>query len=77
MNTQTDDEIAVRESEWLKKRAEEDRRREAAIDYADDFCSRFGVKSSGCDDLGLIRIRAEKKCRAIIEYLELSPTEED
>jgi hypothetical protein len=74
MNMLTDEELAVREREWREKRAEEDREREARITYEIKFCLRFGIKH---ESESLIKVRAEKKCRAIIEYLGLSPTEED
>jgi hypothetical protein len=38
------------------------------------FCSKFGIKVPDGD---LIKVRAEKKCRAIIEYLGLAPTDDD
>jgi hypothetical protein len=41
----------------------------------DNFCSRFGIKPPPDGDL--IKVRAEKKCQAIIEYLGLAPTPED
>jgi hypothetical protein len=74
MSVLTDEQITIGEREWREKRAEEDRKRESARNYAKDCCHRFGLEY---EERAPIKARAEKKCRAIVEYLELAPTGED
>jgi hypothetical protein len=39
-----------------------------------EFCRKFGLKD---EERELVKVRAEKKCRAVIEYLGLAPTDDD